>query len=172
MGKKIILPTSQLCVWLQAKSEPNQGSGDTDTALNDIVLHCRKANSKNVTDSISGSDPRPRTQDQGSFSSDKFCSGLDNPVVGFVVKNERKQFIWDEALNDIKLVCRNDEEISAEVKTDWGDWKYKRMCTTGSVVMGIITQVEQWQEGRSDDPALIGIKMFCMPYPFGWPGNR
>ena len=62
-------------------------------------------------------------------------------------------------------------EISADVNTDWGDWGFKRVCTAGWAVMGIITRVEKWQKG-GDDSALNGIMMYCMPYPFGWPGNR
>lgn len=141
------------------KSEPNQGWGD-DTALNDIALHCREANSTNVTKSVSGSDPGP----WGSFSSDKYCSGLDNPVVGFVVQHEMDKIFWDDsAVNNIKLLCRNNEVISAYVNTHWGYWMKARRCTAGFAVMGISTQVEKYQ-GDGDDSALNGIKLFCMPY--------
>lgn len=163
-----ICPDNSFVYGYRLRSESSQGQGD-DTAINDIELYCRRPNSNTVTRKI-WSDYRTL----GSWSSDAFCQGNDNPVVGFDVREEGSQGSGDDtAINDIDLYCNNGGKyISAPVKANWGSWKPVQRCPSGQAVVGILTQVEPSQ-GGGDDTALNGLKLYCKPYtagncPQGW----
>jgi len=157
-------PIAQFVYGYRLRSESYQGRGD-DTAINNIELYCSEPNSNYVTRTIS-SDYRS----WGSWSSAVFCPGLDNPVVGFDVREEGPQGGGDDtAINDIDLYCnknvgRGISYISAPVKTSWGSWKPDLKCPSGQAVVGILTQVEGTQ-GGGDDTALNGLKLWCERYP-------
>ena len=158
-GELAECPTGSFAYGYRLRSEPAQGSGD-DTALNDIELYCRRPHSYEVTGKIYGD-----YRTWGNWSSDKYCSGTNNPIVGFDVNEESAQGDGDDtALNAVDLYCKNGDMISAHVNTYYGSWKPKQSCPNGMAVMAIRTQVES-KQGSGDDTALNGIELICKEYP-------
>ena len=142
------------------RSETGVGSDFDDTALNSVSLKCRSPGSSWTSQYLYS-----RTGYWGYWSSPRYCSGTDNPVVGFKVKFERSQGGGDDtAANDIDLYCQKDEIISAYVRSDWGSWSTWHRCPSGMAVTGLQTRVES-QQGGDDNTALNGFLIYCDYYP-------
>ena len=71
----------------------------------------------------------------------------------------------DVAGNNMMLLCKNGEYISASTNTPdyWGRWKSVRTCPPGEAVMGIKTRIERMR-GSGDDTALNGVRLYCAKY--------
>mgnify|MGYP000923162258 CR=1 FL=1 len=110
------------------RAESKHGDSD-DTALNSINLRCAAKGSTNYTRIYSKYAP------WGTFSSYKYCSGTNNPVVGFDMRIESYQGNGDDtAANDIDLYCKNRGYISTSNKTTWGNRTQKYSCPSGQAV--------------------------------------
>ncbi|NVJ61891.1 MAG: metallophosphoesterase [Gammaproteobacteria bacterium] len=151
-------PKGEFVFGYRLRSEQAQGDGD-DTGLNDIELYCGKNNDTGKKRIWS------KYLTWGSFGQPRFCSGTNNPVVGFDIKIESKQGgdADDTAANDIDLYCKNSDMISANTNTNWGTWSKVYRCPNDQAVTGLITRVEDIQ-GDGDDTALNGIRLVCEPY--------
>ena len=140
------------------RSENAQGGGD-DTALNSIALYCRRPNSNTDFQIIS------HYGFWGDWGRKAYCSGGDNPVIGFDVKEEGGQGAGDDtALNAVDLYCKKGSYVSASVNTGWGSWKPAQKCPAGTAVRGIRTQIEG-KQGWGDDTALNGVELYCSSFP-------
>lgn len=155
-GNIVKCPADQYVKGYRLRSEPKQGDDD-DTALNDIELYCSPLN-------ISGNAKiYSAFSSWGTFSADEFCSGNNNPVVGFDIKIEPKQGDGDDtAANDVHLYCKSGL-LSASVNTSWGNWSPVQYCPSGKAVVGIVTRVEG-KQGSEDDTALNGVRLICENY--------
>ena len=137
---------------------------ETDnSALNDIELFCRKPGGSSTWTIKS------HYMIWGNWGSDTYCRGANNPVVGFIVREDQ----WNStktddrtAINTVLLHCQDGERISGEVNTLWGTWQSWQMCPAGLAVRGIRTQV-QTDQGDGDDTALNGLELYCSPYQSG-----
>ncbi|WP_157798244.1 hypothetical protein [Aeromonas cavernicola] len=149
-------PAEQYVKGYRLRSEPKQGDDD-DTALNDIELYCSPLNSSGNAKIYSA------FASWGTYSADTFCSGNNNPVIGFDIKIEPKQGDGDDtAANDVDLYCKSGV-LSASVNTSWGNWSPVQYCPTGKAVVGIVTRVEG-KQGSEDDTALNGVRLICENY--------
>lgn len=156
-GKEANCPSGTFVYGYRLRIQDRHG-GD-ETALNDIELYCRRPNSYTVIQKIWSS-----YQSWGGWTSDRFCSGSNNPVAGFYVRNEPNQGGGDDsALNTVLLVCRNDQMLIPHWGI-WGNWSPRRMCPHGTAVSGFKTQVEPILYS-GDDSAMNGIALKCTRYP-------
>jgi len=131
----------------------------TDTALNSMELICRQPNHNNETRRISS-----RSGSQGTWSQDVFCSGLDDPVIGFSLKEKSNNEIGEfNLIKDVKLICKGEREVLALSKTNSGSWQPTQRCPHGFAVVGLRTR-EQGALGEHDGAALSGLELVCMPY--------
>ena len=149
-------PPGQFVYGYHQRSEPSQGSGD-DTALNDIELYCASPNSSSYSKIWSAYTER------GSFGDDAFCSGGNNPVVGFDVQVQSPGSGDETSANAVDLYCDQGGYISAPVNTSFGDWTNVERCPVNQAVTGLLTRVES-DQGSGDDTALNGLRLVCSDF--------
>jgi len=155
-------PTGSYVFGYRLKSEHSQGSDGDDTALNAIELICKKPASSSITGRITSNKER-----WGSWGSEGWCPGNNNPVIGFEVMEEASQGKGDDtAVNHVHLSCATTGKAYASTNTLWGNWKPSMLCPSGSAVVGLRTQVEISCGGDCDDTALNGLEVHCHHYPF------
>ena len=149
---------------VRVKIEPPQGKKKDDTALNAIQLKCRNSAGR-VTDVGLKSQ-----EGQWGNWSEWFSCSTGHFFVSAEIKYEPNQKGRDDtAANGIKLLCSDNKWIKPP-ESQWGKWeKFKNWyggsngrCAQGSVILGMITQVEEPQGGK-DDTALNGVMFSCGP---------
>jgi len=155
-------PKGSYVVGFRLKTEEDQGWWNDDSAANNIHLRCRKPGSSRTTRVIGS-----KAKTWGDWSGYSHCEGLNNPVVGFQVRNESPGGD-DTSINDVKMICKDGSKtIKVSAKTSWGEWSDKNVCQTGYAVVGIMTRFDQGGALGSvgyDDTALNGIKVRCEYY--------
>jgi len=142
------------------KVEDNQGWGD-DSALNAICLKCSGGD-----EICSKQGPWGKWYDA---KDDTTCSGGYDE---FMFKFEENQK-WgdDSAGNNIKFRCEaSGLWIGNKAREGWGTWwggdpngglhNPRRACSSGYVICGLKTRVEENQRG-GDDSALNGVQFDC-----------
>jgi len=131
----------------------------TDTALNSLELICRQPNHNKETRRISS-----RSGSQGTWSQDVFCNGLNDPVIGFSVKEQSNREVGElNLIKDVKLVCKREYELLALSRSNKGSWQPIQRCNNGFAVVGLRTR-EEGALGEDDGATLSGVELVCMPY--------
>ena len=154
-------PKGSYVVGFRLRTEENQGWWSDDTAANDIHLKCRKPGSSKPS-KVLGSAKKT----WGDWSDYSDCAGLNNPVVGFQVKNASPEGSSDDtSINDVKMICKDGSKtISVSANTGWGNWGDKIVCQKGYAVVGLQTRVDEGGLPGYDDTALNGLKVKCEFY--------
>ena len=147
-------PTGSFAFGYQIKIDKIQDSGDS-TVLKDIELFCRRPNSNEVNE---------RLDVTMKWSSQSYCSGTNNPIVGFDVMAYGLQETKDDrAFNAVDMNCKDGSYISADVQPFVVNLSEQK-CPDDYAVMGIRKQVQENQD-TGDDTTLNGIELYCLPYP-------
>ena len=161
-GKIEECPPGQYAYGYALKSEQqiyevNGVQGD-NTAINAVKLLCRSpgANADDSTQITS------TEGEWGEYSSFVECDNMnDNPMIGFTMRLESIQGPGDDtAANELHFFCKDNQRITADASTTFGDWTADYFCPVGKVIAGIQTRVEAPQ-GEGDDSALNGVRFVC-----------
>jgi len=148
-------PEDQFVYGYRIRTQAPEGD---NTGLNDIELQCAAKGSTSYKTIYS------KYAEWGKWSEFMYCSGTDNPVVGFDMLMEPKQGSGDDtAANAMDLYCKDGGYISASKLTERGTWIPAQNCPTGKAVVGIVTRVLD-DQGEGDDTALNGVRLFCRKY--------
>lgn len=102
-GVPAFCPPGHFVFGYRLRSESKQGSDGDDTALNDVELRCALKGNVGVYTTIYSS-----YLTWGIWGDYRYCSGSDNPVIGYDMLIEPKQGSGhdDTAANDVDLYCK------------------------------------------------------------------
>ncbi|XP_028515812.1 vitelline membrane outer layer protein 1 [Exaiptasia diaphana] len=141
------------------KVESFQGGYKDDTALNGIILHCKKGRG----DTGHQTHIHSSVERWGSWGHSKFCPRRLF-LTGVEIKSESHQGSGDDtAANNFKFTCNHRywRPLIGD-GSRWGSWnKHPVACPPKSAICGIRTRVESWQGTKVDDTALNEAIFYC-----------
>lgn len=172
--KYSMCPPGQYALGFEARTEADQGAKRDDTALNALVLECRRPPGTSIYDStyIKGDTIGNGIWGDWRRASCRYHGESDHGpwLVGARMKIEASGHKDETAANAFAGICQSGEELHVDNEGRWGDWQPEVRCEPHEAICGFATRV-QFNQGDGDDTVLNGVKLMCCTLPTGGCGN-